>query len=42
MMKKIFALLLMAVLFQACEESQEVSSIDPINWEKKDCKRDVK
>lgn len=34
-MKKIFALLLVFVFFQACEEPQEVSSIDPINWEKR-------
>lgn len=34
-MKNIIRILLIAFLIQSCQEKQEISSIDPINWSKR-------
>lgn len=34
-MKRILVLILGILIFQACEEPQEVSSINPVNWERR-------
>ena len=34
-MKNIIRILLIASLIQSCQEKQEISSIDPINWSKR-------
>ncbi len=34
-MKKLFALLFIIILIQACEDPMEVSSINPVNWERR-------
>ncbi len=35
MKSSFFIVLLLAMLVVACEDNQEISSIDPVNWEKK-------